>query len=151
DRIIVGECRGAEAIDMFQAMNTGHEGSMTTIHANSTREALTRVELMINLAGLDITEKAIRKLISSSVNLVIQVSRVAGGKRKIIAISEITGMEGENVSMHDLFEFVQTGIDKYNAVEGYFRATGIRPQFLKKLTARGAPLPVELFMERRLQ
>src|SRR5262245_15008918 len=86
DRIIVGECRGAEAIDMFQAMNTGHEGSMTTIHANSTREALTRVELMINLAGLDITERAIRKLISSSVNLIIQVSRVAGGKRKIMAI-----------------------------------------------------------------
>ncbi|MFL5245751.1 MAG: CpaF family protein [Gemmataceae bacterium] len=151
DRIIVGECRGAEVIDMFQAMNTGHEGSMTTIHANSTREALTRVELMISLAGIDVTERAIRKLIASSVNLIVQVSRVAGGKRKIVAISEITGMEGETVSMHDLFEFVQTGVDKYNAVEGYFRATGIRPQLLKKLNARGAALPIELFMERRLQ
>jgi pilus assembly protein CpaF len=151
DRIIVGECRGPEAIDMFQAMNTGHEGSMTTIHANSTREALTRVEMMITLAGLDVSERAIRKLISSSVNLIIQVSRLGGGKRKIVTISEITGVEGENVSMHDLFEFVQTGVDKYNAVDGYFRATGIRPQFLKKISARGAAVPVELFMERRLQ
>jgi pilus assembly protein CpaF len=151
DRIIVGECRGPEAIDMFQAMNTGHEGSMTTIHANSTREALSRVEMMITLAGLDVSERAIRKLISSSVNLIIQVSRLAGGKRKIVTISEITGVEGENVSMHDLFEFVQTGVDKGNAVDGYFRATGIRPQFLKKISARGAAVPVELFMERRLQ
>lgn len=151
DRIIVGECRGAEVIDMFQAMNTGHEGSMTTIHANSTREALSRVELMIGLAGLNGAEMTIRRLIASSVNLVIQVSRHSGGKRRVVAISEITGMEGETVCMHNIFEFVQTGIDQHDAVTGYFRATGLRPEFLKKLKARGASLPAEMFIERRLQ
>jgi len=150
DRIMVGECRGAEAIDMLQAMNTGHEGSMTTIHANSTREALSRIELMINLSGVDVTERAVRKLIASSINLVVQVSRMTGGQRKVVAISEITGMEGDTVSMHDIFDYVQTGIDKYSAAEGYFRATGIRPHLLRKLSARGAALPVETFMERRL-
>ena len=151
DRIIIGECRAAEAIDMLQAMNTGHEGSMTTIHANSTREALSRIEMMINLAGIDVTERAVRKLIASSVNLIVQVSRLAGGKRKVVAISEIAGMEGDIVSMHDIFEFVQTGIGKDNAAGGYFRTTGNRPHLLKKLAARGLALPVELFMERRLQ
>jgi pilus assembly protein CpaF len=150
DRIMVGECRGAETIDMLQAMNTGHEGSMTTIHANSTREALSRIELMINLSGVDVTERAVRKLIASSINLVVQVSRLSGGQRKVIAISEITGMEGDTVSMHDVFDFVQTGIDKFSAAEGYFRATGIRPHLLRKLNARGSALPTEMFMERRL-
>jgi pilus assembly protein CpaF len=151
DRIIVGECRGAEALDMLQAMNTGHEGSLTTIHANSTREALTRVELMIGLAGIDIPVRAIRKLVASSVNLVVQVSRVPGGKRKVVAISEITGMEGDVVSMHDLFEYSQTGVDKDYNVEGFFRATGIRPQCLQKMNLRGANLQPALFNERRLQ
>jgi pilus assembly protein CpaF len=150
DRIMVGECRGAEAIDMLQAMNTGHEGSMTTIHANTTREALSRIELMINLSGVDVTERAVRKLIASSINLIVQVSRLAGGQRKIVAISEIVGMEGETISMHDIFDYVQTGVDRYNAAEGYFRATGIRPLLLRKLSARGSALPVEMFMERRL-
>jgi pilus assembly protein CpaF len=136
---------------MFQAMNTGHEGSMTTIHANSSREAMARIEMMINLAGLDVSEQAVRKLIANSVNLIIQVSRLAGGKRKIVAISEITGMEGDMVCMHDIFEYVQTGVDRYNGADGYFRATGNRPQFLKKLSARGATVPLELFVERRLQ
>jgi pilus assembly protein CpaF len=151
DRIIVGECRGAEALDMLQAMNTGHEGSLTTIHANSTREALTRVELMIGLAGIDIPVQAIRKLVASSVNLIVQVSRLPGGKRKVVTISEITGMEGDVVSMHDIFEYSQTGVDKDYVVEGYFRATGLRPQCLQKLNLRGANLPQGLFNERRLQ
>jgi pilus assembly protein CpaF len=150
DRIIVGECRGAEALEMLQAMNTGHEGSITTVHANSPREALTRVELMIGLAGLDIPLFAIRKLAASSINLVVHISRLVGGKRKVVAISEITGMEGDTVSMHDLFQFVQTGVDQYHVVEGYFQATGIRPQCLSKLTARGAKVPAELFAGRRL-
>jgi pilus assembly protein CpaF len=151
DRIIIGECRGAEALEMLQAMNTGHEGSMTTIHANTAREAITRIELMISLAGIDIAPRALRKLITSSINIVIQVSRVAGGKRKIMSISEITGMEEDTVSMHDLFQYVQTGLNTTQAAEGYFKATGIRPQCLAKLTARGASLPMDLFMERRLQ
>jgi pilus assembly protein CpaF len=150
DRIIVGECRGAEALDMLQAMNTGHEGSLTTVHANSTREALTRVELMIGLAGIDIPVQAIRKLVASSVNLVVQVSRLPGGKRKVVTISEITGMEGDVVSMHDIFEFAQTGVDKDYVVEGYFRTTGIRPNCLQKLNLRGASVAPGLFNERRL-
>jgi pilus assembly protein CpaF len=151
DRIIVGECRGAEALEMLQAMNTGHEGSLTSIHANSARDALTRIELIIGLAGLNLPIWAIRRLIASSVTLIVQVSRLAGGKRKIVTIAEITGMEGETVSMHDLFEYVQTGIDQSQVVEGYFRATGIRPQCLHKMMVRGAKLPVDMFADRRLQ
>jgi pilus assembly protein CpaF len=151
DRIIIGECRGAEALEMLQAMNTGHEGSMTTIHANSAREAITRVELMISLAGIDIAPRALRKLITSSISLVVQVSRMTGGKRKIVSISEITGMEEDVVSMHDLFQYVQTGLNSNQTAEGYYKATGNRPQCLAKLTARGASLPMDLFMERRLQ
>jgi pilus assembly protein CpaF len=151
DRIIVGECRGAEALEMLQAMNTGHEGSMTSIHSNTARDALTRIELIIGLAGLNLPIWAIRGLIASSVTLIVQVSRLAGGKRKIVTIAEITGMEGETISMHDLFEYVQTGVDQSQVVEGYFRATGIRPQCLHKLMVRGAKLPVDMFAERRLQ
>jgi pilus assembly protein CpaF len=151
DRIIIGECRAAEAMDMLQAMNTGHEGSMTTVHANTTREALSRIEFMVNLSGTDVTELAVRKLIAASVSLIVQVARLAGGKRKVVAISEIVGMEGDIVSMHDIFEFVQTGIDKDNVAGGYFRTTGNRPYLLKRLAARGFALPVELFREGRLQ
>jgi pilus assembly protein CpaF len=150
DRILVGECRGAEALEMLQAMNTGHEGSLTTIHANSAREAVTRIELMIGLAGVEISARAVRKLITSSVNLVVQISRMADGKRKVVSISEITGMEEEVASMHELFEFVQTGIKNNQVVEGYFKATGNRPQCLNRLIARGANLPADLFAERRL-
>jgi pilus assembly protein CpaF len=151
DRIIVGECRSGEALEMLQAMNTGHEGSLTTIHANSSREALARIELMIGLAGIDIPVWAIRRLIASTINVVVQVSRLAGGRRKVMTISEITGTEGDTISMHDIFEFVQTGVDHEQFAEGYFRATGIRPQCIKKLGIRGANVPVELFTERRLQ
>jgi pilus assembly protein CpaF len=151
DRIIVGECRGAEALEMLQAMNTGHEGSLTTIHANSPRDALSRIELMVGLAGVDIPVWAVRKLIAASIHLVVQVSRLSGGKRKIVSISEITGMESDTVSMHEIFNFVQSGVDRYNVVEGYFCCTGIRPHCLKKLMVSGAQVPVEMFRERRLQ
>jgi pilus assembly protein CpaF len=151
DRIIVGECRGAETLDMLQAMNTGHEGSMTTVHANSAREVLSRVEVMIGLAGADIPVWAIRKLIASTVHLVVQVARLPGGKRKVVTISEVTGTEGDVISMHNLFEFVQTGVDKNFVVDGYFRATGVRPQCFNKLNSRGATVSAEQFSERRLQ
>jgi pilus assembly protein CpaF len=135
---------------MLQAMNTGHEGSLTTSHANSARESLSRIELMVGLGGIEIPILTIRKLIASSVQLIIQVSRLPGGSRKIVSISEITGIEGEVISMHDLFVYVQTGIDEKNVVQGYFKANGIRPQCFKKLNARGAALPLDLFSERRL-
>jgi len=151
DRIIVGECRGGEAFDMLQAMSTGHEGSMTTIHAGNPREAISRVELITGLAGIDIPVWAIRKLITSSISLVIQISRQAGGKRKVTSITEITGMEGDTVSMHEIFSFVQTGMNTALGAEGYFTATGIRPNFLNKLRVKGVDLPAELFIERRSQ
>jgi pilus assembly protein CpaF len=150
DRVIVGECRGAEVLDMLQAMNTGHEGSMTTVHANDPREALARIELMAALAGVDIPVWAVRKLVSSSVNIIVQVARMAGGRRRVTAVSEITGMEGDIVSMHALFEFVQTGMDATQAAAGYFRATGIRPRCLDKLRVRGAALTPQMFAERVL-
>jgi pilus assembly protein CpaF len=149
DRIIVGECRGAEALDMLQAMNTGHDGSMTTIHANDTRDALSRLEMMIGMAGFDLPIWIIRRQIASAVNLVIQVARLPGGARKVIKISEITGMEGEIMSMQDVFGFKQTGVDDDRSAQGYFFATGLRPQCLERLEISGAGLPVAMF-ERRV-
>jgi pilus assembly protein CpaF len=149
DRIIVGECRGGEAFEMLQAMSTGHEGSMTTVHAGNPREAITRVELIVGLAGMDLPAWAIRKLIASCINLIIQVSRLPGGKRKITSITEITGMEGETIAMHEIFSYVQTGTNIALGAEGYLTATGIRPSLLNKLKVRGADLPPELFTERR--
>jgi pilus assembly protein CpaF len=149
DRIIIGECRGAEALDMLQAMNTGHDGSLTTIHSNSPRDALSRLEMMIGMTGFDLPIWVIRRQVSSAINLVVQVARLLGGVRKIIKISEITGMEGDIICMHDLFEYKQTGIDENRVAQGYFSATGIRPECLNKLEASGVPLPVELF-ERRI-
>jgi pilus assembly protein CpaF len=151
DRIVVGECRGAEVLDMLQAMNTGHDGAMTTVHANDPRAALGRIELMAALSSVDIPVWAIRKLIASSINLVVQVTRVAGGRRKVVSIAEITGMEGDTVSMQTLFEFVQTGVDAAQSVVGHFRATGIRPRFLERLRSRGAEAAPQLFTERVLQ
>jgi pilus assembly protein CpaF len=150
DRIIVGECRGGEVLDMLQAMNTGHEGSMTTIHANDPREAVARIELMVAMSGIDMPVWAVRRLTAASLNLVVQASRLAGGRRKVVAISEITGMEGDIVSMHPVFEFLQTGVDAAGAAAGYFRATGIRPKCLAKMQIRGANLPPQMFAERVL-
>jgi pilus assembly protein CpaF len=151
DRIIVGECRGPEALDMLQAMNTGHEGSMSTIHANTPRDALSRLEMMVGMAGFDIPIWVIRKQIASAINLVVQSARLSGGVRKIVKISEITGMEGDILSMHDVFEFKQTGLDENRVAQGYFMSTGIRPQLLSKLEISGIAVPVELFERRKLE
>ena len=145
DRIIVGEVRGEEALDMLQAMNTGHDGSMTTVHANSARDALTRLETMIAMAGINISDRAMRQQISSALDIVIQGTRLSDGSRKLITISEIAGMEGDIVTMQDIFVFEQLGIDEKGRVKGRFRATGIRPKFLSRLKTYGVDLPVSIF------
>ncbi len=150
DRIIVGECRGPEALDMLQAMNTGHEGSLTTIHANTPRDAVTRLEMMIGMGGFEMPIWVIRKQVASSIDVVVQVSRLIGGRRKVVRISEITGMESDAVMMHDLFEYVQTGVDENGAAVGHFMGTGIRPDCLDRITASGIQLSVDLFEPRRL-
>ena len=150
DRIIVGECRGPEALDMLQAMNTGHEGSLTTIHANSTRDAMSRLEMMVGMAGFEVPIWVIRRQIASAIHIIIQISRMMGGLRKITKISEITGMEGDIISMHDLFEFKQTGLDETRTVRGMFTALGIRPALLERLEAYGVPVPMEIFDKRVL-
>jgi pilus assembly protein CpaF len=149
DRIIVGECRGPEALDMLQAMNTGHEGSLTTVHSNDTRDALGRLEVMVGMSGFDLPIWVIRRQIASAIYIVVQVSRLLGGARKITRISEVTGMEGDNFIMHDLFVFKQTGVDQQRKAQGYFQATGIRPSCLARLSALGATLGPEIF-ERRI-
>jgi pilus assembly protein CpaF len=149
DRIIIGECRGQEALDMLQAMNTGHDGSMTTIHANETRDALSRLEMMVGMAGFDLPIWIIRRQISAAVHIVVQVARLTGGVRRITKISEITGMEGDVLSMHDIFAFKQTGLDEQKRAQGYFYANGIRPKCLERLEVTGTHLPLEMF-ERRI-
>jgi len=149
DRIIIGECRGSEAFDMLQAMNTGHEGSMTTVHANSTRDALSRLEMMVGMAGFEMPIWVIRRQMASAVHIVVQIARLMGGVRKVVRISEVTGMEGDVLSMHDVFEFKQTGLSDDRVAQGYFCATGIRPEVLRRLEACGVPLEVEMF-ERRV-
>lgn len=150
DRIIVGECRGAETLDMLQAMNTGHEGSLTTVHANTPRDAISRMEMMIGMGGFELPVWVIRKQIADSINVIVQVSRLLGGQRKVVKISELTGIEAETPMMHDLFEFVQTGIDEEDNAVGEFRATGMRPECIHKLNASGAELPLSLFQAKRL-
>ena len=150
DRIIVGECRGPEALDMLQAMNTGHDGSLTTVHANTPRDAVARLEMMVGMCGFDIPVWTIRRQIASAINLVVQTVRLTGGVRKITQISEITGMEGDVLTMHDLFIFHQTGVDKNCVAEGYFAATGVRPNCLERLHSTGISMPIEMFEERVL-
>jgi pilus assembly protein CpaF len=145
DRIVVGEVRSEEALDMLQAMNTGHDGSLTTIHANSPRDALYRLDTMVAMANLNIPEKAIRQQIASAVNLIVQVSRLADGTRKVTAISELTGMEGEVITMQDIFLFERTGIGPDGKVLGRFRATGIRPKCSDRLASAGVHLPMDMF------
>ena len=145
DRIIVGEVRGEEALDMLQSMNTGHEGSMTTIHANTPRDALSRLETMVAMANLNLPDKAIRQQIASAIHLVVQVSRMTDGTRKVTSISEITGMEGSVVTMQDLFMYERQGYDANNKVRGRFRPTGIRPKFSEKLLGAGIRLPNDMF------
>ncbi len=148
DRIIVGEVRGEEALDMLQAMNTGHEGSLTTIHANTPRDALSRLETMVSMANVSLPDKAIRQQIASAFELVVQVSRLPDGSRKITNITEITGMEGPTVTMQDLFLFERHGYDEDMKVRGWFRPSGIRPKFTEKLLAAGIVLPPEMFEQR---
>jgi pilus assembly protein CpaF len=150
DRIVVGECRGPETLDMLQAMNTGHDGSMTTIHANDTRDALGRMEMMVGMAGFDLPMWIIRRQIASAVGIIIQAARLTGGPRKIIKISEITGMEGDIISMQDIFVFRQSGVDDAGKAQGQFLATGIRPNLLEKLAGVGIRLPPSLFEPRVL-
>jgi pilus assembly protein CpaF len=151
ERIIVGECRGGETLDMLQAMNTGHDGSMTTIHANTPRDAVSRMEMMVGMAGFELPIWVIRKQVASTINIVVQAARLIGGPRKIIKISEITGMEGDVISMQDIFEFQQTGLDENRVAQGRFVCNGIRPVILAKLQACGVPVPVELFERRVLE
>ena len=145
DRIVVGEVRGDEALDMLQAMNTGHDGSLTTIHANAPRDALTRLETMVAMANLNIPENAIRRQVASALDLIIQVSRMSDGTRKLINISEVVGMEGDVVTMQDIFEFRKTGIGEKGEVLGEFLPSGIRPRLSERLLAAGIRLPAGLF------
>ena len=145
DRIIVGEVRAGEAFDMLQAMNTGHDGSMTTVHANNPRDSLSRVEQMIGMSGIDMPQRAARAQISSALNVVLQVSRLSDGRRKVTSLSELTGMEGETITMQEIFRFKKEGIDENGMVVGHFEATGIRPKFLLDAEAYGVKLPAELF------
>lgn len=145
DRIVIGEVRGAEAVDMLQAMNTGHEGSLTTIHANTPRDALSRLENMIGMANLNLPHKAARQQIASAITVVIQGLRLIDGKRKITSIQEITGMEGEVITMQEIFTFRQTGINSEGEVQGYFQATGVRPKFADRLRSFGVVLPDAMF------
>jgi pilus assembly protein CpaF len=145
DRIVLGEVRGEEAFDMLQAMNTGHEGSLTTVHANSVRDALSRVENMVSMANLNIPERAVRHQIASAIHAVVQIARLSDGTRKVISISEVTGMDAESISMQDIFVFERRGIDDSGKVRGTFRATGVRPQFADRLATAGARLRPALF------
>jgi pilus assembly protein CpaF len=151
DRIIVGECRGAEAFDMLQAMTTGHDGGMTTIHANNSRDAIGRLEMLIGMAGFDFPIWFIHRHIASAIHIVVQCSRMAGGARKVVQISEVTGAEGEVISMHDLFVFEQTGVDEHQAAVGTFRATGVRPRCLERIAASGLPVDPLMFERRNLE
>jgi pilus assembly protein CpaF len=145
ERIVMGEVRGAEAVDMLQAMNTGHDGSLTTLHANTPRDALSRLETMISMASLNLPDKAMRQQIASAINVVIQVSRLSDGSRKLLTIAEIVGMEGDVITMQDIFIYDRQGMDENGRVVGRFRATGLRPRFMERLAAWGIELPAGLF------
>jgi pilus assembly protein CpaF len=145
ERIILGECRGEEAFDMLQAMNTGHEGSMATIHANNPREAISRLEQLVGMAGLPMTIASIRGQIAAAVRMIVQLQRMPDGKRRVTSVAEITGMEGDIVQMQEIFKYVRTGTAADGTVEGHFAATGVRPRFLTDLVARGIKIPGSTF------
>ena len=147
DRIVIGEVRGGEAIDMLQAMNTGHDGSLTTIHANTPRDALARLETMIQMTGMRLSDRAMRQQVASALNLVVQVARLSDGSRRVTSISEITGMEGETITMQEIFQYERTGVDQQGQVLGRFRPTGIRPRFAERLKSCGLQLPRVFFEE----
>jgi pilus assembly protein CpaF len=145
DRVIIGECRGEEALDMLQAMNTGHDGSMTTVHANTPRDVISRLEVMVTQGGGNMPLSAIRQQIAAAVDLIIQVARLSDGTRRVISVTEVTGMEGEVVTLQDLFVFEKRGVNQEGRVIGRFSATGIRPKFYEKFLAAGIRLPMEMF------
>lgn len=145
DRIILGECRGEEAFDMLQAMNTGHEGSMTTIHANTPRDAVRRMEQMVGMAGMPMSLNAIRGQIASAIQMIVQLQRLSDGKRRLMSVTEITGMEGDVIQMQEIFRFVREGVDEHGNIIGSFRATGVRPKFLHDLRSHGIDLPGSYF------
>ncbi|SEF04511.1 pilus assembly protein CpaF [Burkholderia sp. WP9] len=145
DRIVLGEVRGAEALDMLHAMNTGHEGSMATLHANTPRDALTRLENMVGMAGLTMPIKAIRQQIASAITVVVQASRLTDGRRKLMSIQEVTGMEGDIINMQEIFTFKRTGVDENGLIKGYFCASGVRPKFCERLAGFGIVLPDQMF------
>jgi pilus assembly protein CpaF len=148
ERIVLGEVRGGEAIDMLQAMNTGHDGSLATVHANTPRDALVRLETMIQMTGMKLSDKAMRQQISSAVDLVIQAARLSDGTRRVTSISEITGMEGEAITMQEIFKYERSGIDRDGHVIGRHRPTGVRPLFAERLKQYGLTVPRNLFEER---
>ncbi|MFP1633972.1 CpaF family protein [Zhengella sp. ZM62] len=151
DRVILGECRGEEAFDMLQAMNTGHEGSMATIHANTPRDAISRLEQMLGMTGMPMTVQSIRSQIASALDIIVQLTRLSDGKRKVTAVSEVTGLEGDVIQMQDIFRFVRTGMGPNHEVLGHFEATGIRPRFLDDLKAIGIEFPSDYFEPGRPQ
>jgi pilus assembly protein CpaF len=146
DRVVVGEVRGGEALDMLQAMNTGHDGSLTTGHANSPRDMLSRLETMVMMAGMDLPVKAIRDQIASAVDLIVQQTRLRDGSRRLIKVTEVQGMEGEIITLQDIFVFEQEGLDKEGNIIGQFKSTGIRPKFIDRFKAEGIELPSDIFM-----
>jgi pilus assembly protein CpaF len=150
DRIVIGEVRGAETLDMLQAMNTGHEGSMTTVHANSPRDALRRLENMVSMSGINYPIRAIREQLSSALHVLVQLERMTGGRRKVVNVVEITGMEGDTVCLHDIFRFSQTGVDESGHARGHFEACGVRPLLLNRLQQKGIKLAPDLFQHRVL-
>ncbi|HBE67433.1 MAG TPA: pilus assembly protein CpaF [Planctomycetaceae bacterium] len=150
ERVIIGECRGGETLDMLQAMNTGHDGSLTTIHANNPRDGVARLETMVMMAGFELPIKAIRQQISSAVNLIIQANRLQGGPRRVTHITEVVGMEQETVVMQDIYRFEQDGINEDGKAVGHFNCTGVRPSFMHRLESAGVRLPASAFRERRI-
>ena len=144
DRIVMGEVRGPETLDMLQAMNTGHDGSLTTIHANTPRDALTRVETLVALAGLNISTKGLRHYISSAINVIVQMTRLSDGSRKMTSLQEVTGMEGDVITLQEIFTFEQTALDEDRKVRGRFSATGVRPKFVEKFKAIGIEMPSDI-------
>jgi pilus assembly protein CpaF len=145
DRIILGECRAGEAFDMLQAMNTGHDGSMTTVHANTPRDSLTRLEQMIGMAELDLPTRTVRMQIASAVHVIIQVQRLGDGTRRVVSVSEITGIEGEVIQLQEIFRYVRLGTNPDGMVRGEYRATGIRPKFMHEFDTRGIKVPANAF------
>ena len=145
DRIILGECRGEEAFDMLQAMNTGHEGSMATIHANTPRDAISRLEQMIGMAGLPMTISSIRGQIAAAIRVIVQLQRQSDGKRRVTSIAEITGLEGDIIQMQEIYKYVRTSTAEDGSVQGHFQATGVRPRFLADLVSKNIKIPASYF------